>query len=119
MRRFRFSLRTLLVVVAILAVPCWYVGEQWRVVQHRKALRAVLNQRNRGLSGLPNFVPRDEWPVLPWYRTMLGDTTTPGIFLDRDAFSDDEIEQFREAFPEIKFVIAQDVGFQPDPINYP
>jgi hypothetical protein len=71
------------------------------------------------LSGLPDFVPLDEYPVLPWYRSILGDTTWPGLYLDRNAFSDDEIQEFREAFPEIKFVIAQDVGFKPDPINYP
>ena len=118
-RWYQFGLRTLLIGVTLLAVPCAFIGWQARIVSHRKALKAILNQRNRGLSGLPNFVPPDQWPVLPWYRTLLGDTTTPGIYLDRNAFSDDEIQQFKEAFPEIRFVIAQEAGFRPDPVNYP
>jgi hypothetical protein len=117
--RLQFRLRTLLIGVTLLAIPLGWIGWQVRIVSHRQALRAMLNQRNRGLSGLPNFVPRDQWPELPWYRKLLGDTTTPGIFLDRTAFSDDEIAEFREAFPGIQFAIAQDAGFRPDPINYP
>jgi hypothetical protein len=118
-RRFQFRLRTLMIGVTLLAIPCAWVGWQVRIVSHRKALMETLHQRNRGLSGLPNFVPEDKWPVLPWYRTLLGDTTWPGIFLDRNAFTDDEIAEFKQAFPEIRFAIAQEAGFQPDPINFP
>ncbi|MCE9552951.1 MAG: hypothetical protein K8T91_06185 [Planctomycetes bacterium] len=87
------------------------------MVSHRKGLRAVLKQRNKGLSGLPAFTNND--PSLPFYRVWLGDMTTGGVYLDRNAFSDDEVRQFKEAFPEIEFVFAQDAGFRPDPVNYP
>ncbi len=36
-RRFRFSLRALMIVVAVPAVPCAYVGWQARIVSERKA----------------------------------------------------------------------------------
>jgi hypothetical protein len=51
-RRFQFSLRTLLIVVALLAMPLAYIGNKNRLVSHRKAIRARYDSRvmciNRG-----------------------------------------------------------------------
>jgi len=112
-RYFRFSLRSLLIAVALLALPLGWFGWQVRIVSERKAVKAMLRARNLGLNGLQNFVPLDQWPHVPWYRTMLGDDTWRGIYLDRNAFSAEEIRRIKDTFPEIKFLIAQDVGFRP------
>src|ERR1700747_2520005 len=37
-RRFQFRLRTLLIVVTLLAVPCAYVGWQAKIVREREAI---------------------------------------------------------------------------------
>jgi hypothetical protein len=37
-RRIQFRLRTLMVVVTLLAVPCGYVGWQAKIVRERKAV---------------------------------------------------------------------------------
>jgi hypothetical protein len=113
--RFQFRLRTLMIVIALLAIPMAWVGWQVRIVEHRKAIKEMLRQRNLGLGGLPNFVPLDEWPTLPWYRELLGDSTWPGVYLDGDEFTADEVREIKDAFPEVRFVIAQEVGFRPYP----
>ncbi len=114
-RRFQFSLRTLLIAVTLLSLPLGWIGWQVRIVQHRKAIKEMLRERNLGLGGLPNFVPPDQWPTLPWYRTFLGDDTWPGVYLDGDEFTREEVRQIKEAFPDVKFLIAQEVGFRPYP----
>jgi hypothetical protein len=38
-RWFQFSLRSLMIVVAVLAVPCAYIGRQAMIVRQRKVLR--------------------------------------------------------------------------------
>ncbi len=37
-RRFQFRLRTLMIVVAVVAIPCAYVGWQAKIVRERRAL---------------------------------------------------------------------------------
>jgi hypothetical protein len=39
-RRFQFRLRTLMIVVTLLAVPCGYIGWQARIVRERRDLLA-------------------------------------------------------------------------------
>jgi hypothetical protein len=86
-----------------LAVFAGWFGWQVRIVTERKAVKAMLQERNLGLDGLPNFVPYDELPSIPWYRELLGDSTTAGIYLDHNAFSADEIHRIKNAYPEITF----------------
>jgi hypothetical protein len=42
-RWFQFSLRTLMIVVTLMAIPCAYIGWQARIVQERKAMLAEIN----------------------------------------------------------------------------
>src|SRR5262249_39425467 len=100
MRRFQFSLRTLLIVVAILAVPCWYVGEQWRIGRERQAMRERL-YRIGGAVRLPFF--ENDPPAVPWVRSLLGDEGVFGIFYPplEDRKSEDE-GAIETAFPEAK-----------------
>jgi hypothetical protein len=75
-RWFRFSLRTLFVVVTAFGI---WLGWQLHVVRERAAIRAWAEKREIGFSS-------EEWPgmfvpgrkpawvgVIPWYRRLLGD----------------------------------------------
>jgi hypothetical protein len=74
-------------------------------VAERKAVKAILEKRNLGMGGLPNWVPLDQWPHLPWYRELIGDWTWSGIALDGSAFSADEIRRIKDAYPEVSSLI--------------
>jgi hypothetical protein len=45
-----------------------------RGCSERRATRAMLEERNLGANGLPNFMPLDQVPGVPWYRKLLGDS---------------------------------------------
>ena len=59
-RHWSFSLRTLFVVVAMLALPLGWVGSQWRLVNVRRALRQELDQA--GATILP--LDPDTWLLI-------------------------------------------------------
>jgi len=105
-RWFRFSRQKLFALVIVLTIPLVWFGWQARIVAERKAVKAMLKERNLGLDGLPGFVPFDQVPHLPWYRTLLGDSTTAGIYLNGKAFSEDELHRIATAYPEIKFAVV-------------
>ena len=91
-RWFQFSLRTLMIVVTLLAVPCAYVGWQAKIVSERRNWLAN-----------PQFVclPNDpENCSLPWIRRLFGDTECIFMIAD-DAVSDADLAACRSAFPEL------------------
>jgi hypothetical protein len=106
--RFQFRLRTLLIVVTIAAAGCAYLGHEWRIVQHRKALLKTTDclwepwsaeMRNPG--GLGLRVP-SEPPSIPFVRRLLGDE--PIFFFGQFSnTSKDEVEELHAAFPEAEF----------------
>jgi hypothetical protein len=52
-RWFQFSLRTLMIVITLLAVPLAYVGWQAKIVRERKAMLEFIRQnKKRGHSTL-------------------------------------------------------------------
>jgi len=102
-RWFQFRLRTLLIAMTLLAVAMGWFGWQVRIVRHRKTTLAAVYDKMRGtaydFSGMPEFDDLDR-PSLPWYRTIFGDNWQERIWIDGHVFSDAEIQQIREAFPE-------------------
>jgi hypothetical protein len=66
-RRFQFRLRTLMIGVTLLAVPCAYVGWQAKIVRERRALLDEINAAGGG------EVPADIAHRPPWLRRILGD----------------------------------------------
>ena len=92
--RFQFSLRTLFLVVTLLAIPCWYVGDQWRIVQHRARIKArilFLTKDDREALQKPDEVS--------WVRRWPGDEAISHIAMSKG----DEpqfIEEVKENFPE-------------------
>src|SRR5947209_6427236 len=72
--RFQFRLRTLMIAVTLLSIPCAYLGWQAAIVRHRAW---VLNNYN-GSRKPPAVIPVDHWArqeSLPWIRRVLGDHT--------------------------------------------
>src|SRR5436309_4435009 len=89
--RFQFRLRTLFVVIAVLAIPCAWVGWQAKMVRARRAmLDQVLLEYNGGSSiwpyDRPN-PPKDRNGVvisIPWIRRLLGDVIVTTVELPPD-----------------------------------
>jgi hypothetical protein len=100
--RLQFRLRTLLIVVATLAVPCAYLAHEAKIVRQRRAmLRTVdaaggrylaINERDLNGGGLPAGVTG-----LGWIRRFLGDVTVVEIDFHASALSQVDLKQ---TFPE-------------------
>ena len=100
-RWFQFSLRTLLIVVAVLAVLCGYVARQADMVRERKAiLKRVLADRRFFVGpaievcddgSLNRSIRRLRWMMSDTWIDLIG--VSPRIAAD-------EFERLRAAFPE-------------------
>jgi hypothetical protein len=96
-RWFQFKLRTLLIGMTLLAIPCGYVGQQKAIVMHRAAERQWLEQHgarffvNGKIDILPD-VPLHPSPL----RMMLGDCDVSFIRLPDESLK----ERAERAFPE-------------------
>ena len=107
-RWFQFSLRTLMIVVTLLAVPFGYVGWQAKIVRERRA------ELNRAIDGRQLVIcGNGEVLVIPWIRRTLGDQRVGAIkvLTGTDAA---ELERLRILFPEaeIQFVTPADLVTQ-------
>ena len=91
--RFQFSLRTLLIVVTLLAVPCAYVGWQAKIVRDREAALAA-SLPVRTATGM-----REPPTDIPWMRRLLGDKQYAEFVL-QDYATDESVAMLRLAFPE-------------------
>jgi hypothetical protein len=109
-RRFQFRLRTLMIGVTLLAVPCAYVGWQVKIVRARNAMMIRLRDLG-GVCNTPDEI-RDFFsasykrsigmyrlPVLPWIRRWLGDQAVYQMWIPESAPSHDAAE-IAQAFPE-------------------
>jgi hypothetical protein len=93
-RRFQFRLRSLMIMVTLLAVPCAYVGWQVRLVRER---RDILDNRTKHATAIYGMV--DPPSLTLGVRRWLGDVAVRQFFFNADA-TDDEIEVTRRALPE-------------------
>ena len=98
MKRFQFSLRTLLIVVTLLAIPCWYVGEQYRIVAHRKAMMARIREHGGNVMFADEASAHGPPASVPFIRKLLGDKALDDIGLPPGIPS----SEVREVFPEAK-----------------
>jgi hypothetical protein len=118
--RFRFGLRSLLVVVTL---ACVWLGWNANVVHQRRAMLADVESRGgriivgyalfqgselvsadpsswrapRSFSSL-TMLPGDQ--NLSWIRALLGDRTIAVIYLPSGEFADDDAQRIQAAFPE-------------------
>ncbi len=93
--RFRFSLRTLLVVVTLLGAALGWAGWQWRIVQERVAAATWIAE-NDGQFGEYTGEP------LPWIRRILGDQPFAYEIILADEPTEARKEELRRIFPECK-----------------
>src|SRR5579859_1426597 len=110
-RRFQFSLRTLLIGVALLAVPCAYVAHEARIVAARKAwLESHPNWhrfelREQGHIGeyvMPKPLRSPDRSSSPHLiRRWLGDKDIPRV-----SVTSEEFEEAVALFPEAEFFSA-------------
>jgi hypothetical protein len=103
-RWFQFSLRTLLIGVTLLAVPCAYVGWQAKIVRERRVeLSRVVDTRLVGIDGA------DKEGTIPWIRRALGDKRVGSIkmLVGTDAA---ELDRLRVLFPEAKVEVWTPAG---------
>ncbi|HEV2972350.1 MAG TPA: hypothetical protein VGY55_20415 [Pirellulales bacterium] len=89
--RFQFHLRTLLIVVTLLTIPCAYIGAQAEIVRERKAML------ENGHLTLSEATPARN--RLPRLRVWLGDVDCFILYFD-PIVSDSDLERYRVAFPE-------------------
>ena len=111
-RGFRFSLRTLFVLVLMLALPMAWLSWQLSIARYRLAMLKQIDVEC-GDSILPfNSIAEDNdvrtyydpylpKPAgkLPWYRTMFGDRLVPLICLPPSS-SGNELAKIKITFPE-------------------
>jgi hypothetical protein len=92
--RFQFRLRTLLIGVALLGVPCLYVAHETRIVAQRKTWLAAHDYRDRGTgSDLRIYGDHDKSP--PLVRRWLGDTDQEFLHVPKS-----DAESAAAIFPE-------------------
>jgi hypothetical protein len=93
-RRFQFRLRTLMIAVTLLAVPCAYVGRQVKIVRER---RTWLEDLRTGYWTGSQYDKSKSPSVL---RRWLGDRAVERVYL-RD-ISPAQLEEIKWLFPEAK-----------------
>jgi hypothetical protein len=106
-RSFQFSLRTLVIAVAVLAVPCAYVGWQAKIVKERKMAASEFAQHQYGVIIWSSEVAArhaGKWPLLQvsWLRRLLGDDYV--LAVDHSRMPDEVLGRIKAAFPEADFV---------------
>lgn len=97
-RRFQFSLRTLLIGVTLLSLPCAYIGWQAKIVRERRAMVASLSDEPFAMVVLWS----DDFGISA-IRRWLGDHAYCIIELPE---RDDEMgNRYMKAFPEASVVV--------------
>src|SRR5438045_876155 len=93
-RRFQFRLRTLMIVVTLLAGVCGYVGWQVKIVRERRRLLDRVEAADKGI------VVEETTPFL---RRLLGDRSVLRFDLPMET-SADERRRIHDIFPEAMIV---------------
>jgi hypothetical protein len=105
-RWFQFSLRSLLIVVTLLAVACGYVGSQAEIVRERKAMLALI--RSEG-GDTPGFTHYKRPPPVPWLRRVMGDEWIDTIVLAR-AVDAEKLADIKQTFPDADLYLWDESG---------
>jgi hypothetical protein len=111
-RWFQFSLRTLLVGVTLLAIPCAYVGWQIKIVRERKALAREVSEAGGNLFFVSEAIQPmhrtfvvngamrgPPYPTVSRLRVWLGDDVALGIVLPTSTPAD-TVKRVEQVFPE-------------------
>jgi hypothetical protein len=102
-RRFRWSLRTMFVVVTVFAV---WLGWHFSDIHQRQVMRNLI-KANKGAVVVD---PRDDGnpsPDIPKWRRLLGDEGAVDFIALPDTSSDEQVSQVRRLFPEAQVIRAK------------
>jgi len=102
-RRYQFRLRTLLIVVTLVAVPCAYVGWQAKVVRERRALLDSLKAAGGG--AIPVFHYEYIPPPPPWIRRVFGDETVEELLVPPKT-DEETMARIRHLFPGAHILVG-------------
>jgi hypothetical protein len=105
-RRFQFRLRTLMIVVTRLAVPCAYVGWQAKIVRERTAFR----------DDHCRFSWVGDYDEIPWLRRCLGDEPYEILAIPLDS-SKDLRDQAASLFPDARIMADNPRAYNDSSIN--
>ncbi len=100
---FRFSLRTMFVIVTIL---CIWFGWNLNKVRQRSTALTYLKQ-----DGADVRLPADGWPMKPWHTVplslrLLGAEPVTRIVLPKGRYTYGDVTRVTELFPEAEIVVA-------------
>jgi hypothetical protein len=96
-RRFQFRLRTLMIVVTLLAVPLGYVGWQAKIVRERRSMLGTIDAAGGRYLAI-NVGDLPAGMTGPgWIRRFLGDVAVVEIDFHASSLSQDDL---KEKFPE-------------------
>jgi hypothetical protein len=102
-RRFQFSLRTLLIGVTLLAVPCAYTGWQEKIISERREVVATHGIIRSWYIPIVRYDSTPEHPLprplAPWPLRWLGEDGFARI-VAKDRETDDEVANLKRLFPE-------------------
>jgi hypothetical protein len=100
-RRFQFRLRTLMIVVAVLALPCAYVGWQAKIVRERRAMLTRIFELDGSLLTVkaagdftvceyPDKIPTvNRGLTISWFQTRYEGKTVVAFSISGNGSSDD------------------------------
>ncbi len=116
-RWFRFSLRTLFVIVTAFAILMGWIA--WNVSQVRereKFFRRLMDDEQEALAGIRRIRRVGEEARPPFIWTLLGARPQDKINLSREQYTDDEIRQIENLFPEADICVSDhhSYGWPPD-----
>ena len=94
-RRFQFRLRTVFVVVTLLAV---WMGWQAHIVRHRKEMLDWMIARQWAVVELGP----DQSPSLPWHRRLMGDRELSIVIPDHGTHENQQ--EVQAAFPKARIL---------------
>jgi hypothetical protein len=99
--RFQFRLRTLLIGVTLLAVPCGYVAWQAKIVRERIRFREQFFVKINPFEEAETDTLREPASdgKVGWLRRFLGDAERP-FFTVSKKISVEDLNRVEEAFPE-------------------
>jgi hypothetical protein len=103
-RWLQFSLRTLLIGVTLLAVPCAYVGWQAKIVRDRRALLDSIKAAGGG-DETAMFYNSASPPPPPWLRRILGDETVE-LLLVPPATNEETMARIHRLFPDTRILVG-------------
>ena len=94
-RGFRFSLRTMLMLITAFGSVLGWLGWNWRIVQERNNTLGIINKSMRTVVATRRLDPSP----MPFPRNLMGDWRLKCVFVRRD-LADSEVTRLRNTFPE-------------------